>query len=71
MYVFDGNSTDPENLLNTETGLILPSDIQSTSSDMVIVFASDFSLGKTGFIASISFLRSGITHENFLINYIT
>ena len=67
MYVFDGNSTDPKNLINTETGVILPSDIQSTSSEMVIVFTSDFSHGKTGFIASISFLRSGIKHENFLI----
>ena len=71
MYVFDGNTTDPENLINTETGVILPSDIQSTSSEMVIVFTSDFSLGKTGFKASISFLGSGIKHENYMIKHIT
>ena len=46
MYVYDGNTTDPNLLINTETGVILPSDIQSSASDMMIVFTSDFSLGK-------------------------
>ena len=59
MYVFSGNSTNPEYLINTETGIILPSDIQSNSLEMIIVFTSDFSLGKTGFTATINFVRSG------------
>ena len=59
MYVFSGNSTDPNNLMNTETGVIIPSDIQSTSSEMIIIFTSDFSLGKAGFKAAIAFVRSG------------
>ena len=60
LYVYDGNTTDPKLLLNTETGIIIPTDAHSTGEDMILVFTSDFSLGKAGFKASISFLQSGM-----------
>jgi hypothetical protein len=59
MYVYDGNTTDVESLVNTETGVILPSDIRSRTSDMIVVFTSDFSVGMAGFKATIRFLQPG------------
>ena len=59
MYIYDGNVTDPTLLLSAETGIIVPSDAHSTSQDMIVVFNSDFSLGKTGFKASISYIQTG------------
>ena len=59
LYIYDGNVTDPALLLSTETGIIVPSDAHSTSQDMIVVFNSDFSFGKTGFKASISYIQTG------------
>ena len=59
LYIYDGNVTDAALLLSTETGIIVPSDAHSTSQDMIVVFNSDFSFGKTGFKASISYIQTG------------
>ena len=62
LYVFDGNTTDPEYLINAETGIIVPQDAHSTAENMIVVFDSDFNSEKIGFKATISYLQSGIPY---------
>ena len=59
MYIYDGNDTSQDLLMNVETGIILPSDVKSSSTDMIIIFTSDFNLAKTGFKIEISFFKLG------------
>ena len=62
LNVYDGNTTDSEQLITKETGIILPSDIKSSSTDMIVEFTTDHFYGRRGFIAELSFLRKGNCH---------
>ena len=60
MYIYDGNATNQDHLMNVETGIILPSDVKSSSTDMIIIFTSDFNLAKKGFMIEISYFKTGL-----------
>ena len=60
MYIYDGNDTNQDHLMNVETGIILPSDVKSSSTDMIIIFTSDFDLAKKGFMIEISYFKTGL-----------
>ena len=60
MYIYDGNDTNQDHLMNVETGIILPSDMKSSSTDVIIIFTSDFNLVKKGFMIEISYFKTGL-----------
>ena len=59
VYIYDGSQE-----VGKHSGIIVPETIQSTFSNMAIVFTSDHNETKKGFHVAIRFLQPGISTTN-------